>query len=441
MQKWLLGLLLLLCQRGYAHRSAADFREHIQPAIFALTMVMLHDVVNPPAASRYYAYCTAGAYEIVALNNPDIPRGNGFMKSYPNVAINTAAVSYDHRIAAVYCILETGRLLLPSGFMLEEQQEKLLQVFRKEKVRAAVIDSSVAVAKAVAVQIVNWSKADSYNKLSARLRYTPVKGDGYWYPTPPAYMEAVEPHWKTIRPMIIDTCDEFAPPPPEPFSKDTASTFYAMGKEVYSVSLHPSQEELAIASFWDCNPFAVSTSGHMAIGFKKITPGGHWMNIASIAASKAGLGFDRAILLHSLVAMTQMDAFISCWDEKYRSNRIRPETFINRYIDIQWKPLLQTPPFPEYTSGHSVMSTATAGVLTYLLGDNFTFTDDSEEMFEIPARSFNSFMQAADEAAISRLYGGIHYRDSIEKGQEQGKKISDKIVEKLKTAGVKPVYP
>jgi len=440
MRKWFLGLLLL-CQLGYAQRPAADFRDRIQPAVFALTMVMLHDVVNPPAAARYYAYCTAGAYEIVSLNNPDIPRGNGYMKSYPNVVINTKAGVYDHRIAAVYCILETGRLMLPSGLMLEEQQKKLLQELKKEKVKATLIDSSIAVAKTVALQIVGWSKADSYNRLSARLRYTPVKGEGYWYPTPPAYMEAVEPHWKTIRPMIIDTCDEFAPQPPVPFSKDSTSAFYALGKEVYTVSLKPSQEELTIASFWDCNPFAVSTAGHMAIGLKKITPGGHWMNIASIAAAKAGLDFDRSILLHTLTAMTEMDAFISCWDEKYRSNRIRPETFINRYIDIKWKPLLQTPPFPEYTSGHSVMSTATADVLTYLLGDGFAFTDDSEVMFGIPARNFSSFMQAANEAAISRLYGGIHYRDAIEKGQDQGKKIGDKIVEKLQAAGVKPVSP
>jgi len=134
-----------------------------------------------------------------------------------------------------------------------------------------------------------------------------------------------------------------------------------------------------------------------------------------------------------------MDAFISCWDEKYRSNRIRPETFINRYIDIKWKPLLQTPPFPEYTSGHSVMSTATADVLTYLLGDGFAFTDNSEELFEIPARSFTSFRQAAAEAAISRLYGGIHYRDAIENGQQQGREIGTFIVGRLQQVGVKAV--
>jgi hypothetical protein len=134
-----------------------------------------------------------------------------------------------------------------------------------------------------------------------------------------------------------------------------------------------------------------------------------------------------------------MDAFIVCWDEKYRSNRIRPETYINRYINRKWQPVLQTPPFPEYTSGHSVVSTAAAEVLTYLLGDRFAYTDNSEELFEIPARSFSSFRDAATEAAISRLYGGIHYRDAIENGQQQGKEVGEFIVDRMQKVGIKPV--
>ena len=132
-----------------------------------------------------------------------------------------------------------------------------------------------------------------------------------------------------------------------------------------------------------------------------------------------------------------MDAFISCWDEKYRSNRIRPETYINRYIDVHWAPILQTPPFPEYTSGHSMISSAVAEVLTYFFGDNFTFTDDTEVMFELPARTFQSFRQAANEAALSRLYGGIHFRDSVENGQMAGKEVGEYVVGKIKAAGIK----
>jgi hypothetical protein len=209
-----------------------------------------------------------------------------------------------------------------------------------------------------------------------------------------------------------------------------------MAKDVFDISNNLNTEQLHIASFWDCNPFVVNTSGHMAIGFKKISPGGHWMNIAGIAAQKAKLNFDDAVVLHTLLSITLVDAFISCWDEKYRSNRIRPETYINRYIDMHWQPLLQTPPFPEYTSGHSVISAAAAEVLSFQLGDQFEFTDNSEEIFDIKARRFQSFRQASDEAAISRFYGGIHYMDAIVNGQAQGKAVGIHAVKKLKALGI-----
>jgi hypothetical protein len=194
-----------------------------------------------------------------------------------------------------------------------------------------------------------------------------------------------------------------------------------------------------MAGFWDCNPFAVNTSGHMMIGFKKISPGGHWMDITGITTRQAGLDLGHSILVHAVVAVTLMDAFISCWEEKYQSSRIRPETYINKYMDVKWQPILQTPPFPEYTSGHSVISTASAEVLTYLLKDHFSYTDNTEELWEIKPRSFSSFRQAAEEAAISRLYGGIHYRDAITGGQAEGKALGQVIVERLRAAGVRPV--
>lgn len=432
--------LLLVCQLGYTQQHKAKFTDYIQPAMFSLSMVMMHDVVNPPAACRFYSYATMSAYSIVAAHNEKIPGAAAFIKSFPDIAVHDNGHVYDYRIAAVYSILETGKLMLPSGFMLEKDEEKLLLLFKKDKVPDSIIRNSVAVAVDVAKQIVQWSRPDGYGKLSTLVRYTPTKGDGYWYPTPPAYIEAVEPHWKTIRPMIIDSCNQFIPLPPVPFSKDSASAFYALNREVYDAGVNLDMEQRVIASFWDCNPFAVSTYGHMAIGFKKITPGGHWMNIAGIAARKAKLDFDKTILLHSVAAATMMDAFISCWDAKYLSNRIRPETYINRYMDVKWKPLLQTPPFPEYTSGHSVVSTAAAIVLTYMLGDNFSYDDNSEEMFEIPTRKFTSFLAASQEAAISRLYGGIHYRDAIDNGVAQGRAVGEKVLEKIRTAGIKPVY-
>jgi len=238
--------------------------------------------------------------------------------------------------------------------------------------------------------------------------------------------------------MVIDSANQFRPALAISFSKDTLSNFYKQAKEVYEVSKHLTTEQLDQSLFWDCNPFAITTSGHMMIGYKKISPGGHWMNIAGLAAKQAHLNFDQSVVVLTLEGITITDAFISCWDEKYRSNRIRPETYINKYMDIKWQPLLQTPPFPEYTSGHAVVSNASAELLTYLFGDNFAYTDNTEIPFGSGQRSFKSFRQAAAEASISRLYGGIHYMQSIEKGNDQGKRIAADIIAKIKKAGILP---
>ncbi|ADB39044.1 vanadium-dependent haloperoxidase [Spirosoma linguale] len=430
---------LVLSVSAKAEVATKDLSQHLQPTVFAVTMVMIHDVVNPPAASRFYTYCLLGAHEIVARHQQTVVSPTTFIRSLGQTNLETARAD-NYQIAALYCILETGRLILPSGYMLEDEEKKLLDQLRAEKYPEPIIQQSVGVAQEMAKKVLAYAAADNYRNLSARTRYRPSKADGFWYPTPPAYIEAIEPHWRIIRPMMIDSCSQFRPKPPVAFSKDTTSEFHKLAQEVYQIGNKLTDEQRFIASYWDCNPFAVNTSGHMSIGFKKISPGGHWMNITSLAATKAKLSFDNALMVQSLVAMTLMDAFISCWDEKYRSSRIRPETVINRYINVRWQPLLQTPPFPEYTSGHSVISTAVAELLTYLMGDNFSFTDNTEVIFELPERRFTSFRQAASEAAISRLYGGIHYRDAIENGQDQGRAIGEFVIERLKKAGIKPIF-
>ena len=435
--KKILIALLVLSKSTYAKETTPTYESMIQPAVYSLTMVMIHDVVSPPVAVRYYAYCIAGAYDIVAHNDPGIFPPASLIKNYTPVKITSA--KYDYRIAAIYCIYESGRLLLPSGFRLKDDEDKFIAQLKKNKVPQKLMDASVAVGKDVAAQIVEWSKGDSYNKLSAMLHYTPLKGDGKWYPTPPTYMQAVEPNWKRIRPMIIDSATQFKPVPPIAFSKDSGTAFYNQANEVYDVSKTLSNEQETIALFWDCNPFAVSTEGHMMIGYKKITPGGHWMNLTGIAATKAQLSFNQYIEVQAFVSLTLMDAFISSWDEKYRSNQIRPVTYINRYIDPKWVPILQTPPFPEYPSAHSVISTAAASVLDYMFGSNFSFTDNSEELFGLKPRNFTSFMQSAKDAAISRLYGGIHFREGVENGVKEGASLGNFIVDKLIKSGVKPL--
>jgi hypothetical protein len=166
---------------------------------------------------------------------------------------------------------------------------------------------------------------------------------------------------------------------------------------------------------------------------KKITPGGHWIGITSVATRQAKSSFEDTVNAYANVSISLFDAFISCWDEKWKTLIVRPETLINQYYDEEWLPLLQTPPFPEYTSGHSVISRAAAVTLTDLFGENFQFTDSTEIMYGLPERSYNSFLHASEEAAISRLYGGIHYMMAITEGVEQGQKVGDYIVNKIQT--------
>jgi hypothetical protein len=177
----------------------------------------------------------------------------------------------------------------------------------------------------------------------------------------------------------------------------------------------------------------VNVKGHVMFATKKITPGGHWMSIAAIAAKAAGRDWKGTAEAFALTGISLNEAFISCWDEKYRSKLIRPETYINQYIDEEWVPLLQTPPFPEHTSGHSVASAASAYTLGQIFGDQFHLVDSSEIAYGLPVREFDSFSGAAKEAAISRFYGGIHYMPAIEDGLTQGIQIGEFIWSKIST--------
>src|SRR5437763_142498 len=152
-----LFLLLLSTLFSQAQKAKSDYASLIQPAIFAQSRVMMHDVVNPPAASRYYAYGTLGAYAIVAQHNPSIIRPEAFIRDFKSTTISTNEKAYDYRIAALYCILETGRMMLPSGYMIEEDEADFAKKMQAQKVQKAILDSSVAVAKSVAMQVVVFS--------------------------------------------------------------------------------------------------------------------------------------------------------------------------------------------------------------------------------------------------------------------------------------------
>jgi len=325
--------------------------------------------------------------------------------------------------------------LIFSEDKIERHRDSLYNVWESSNPREFKVSKDYGLK--VASHIYDWMNKDNYAQTRTMSKFSvDSKDEGRWQPTPPSYMDGLEPHWNKIRSFVMDSAAQFKPLPPPKFSMNKNSDFYKELIEVYEISKEitkkgDTSEEIAIAQFWDCNPYVSVTRGHLMFAVKKITPGAHWIGITKIAAIKDKADFNRTVFAYTKTSIAIADAFISCWDEKFRSNLVRPETLINTYFDDEWKPILQTPPFPEYTSGHSVVSGAASIVLTSIFGDNFSFSDDTELPFGLPIRNYKSFKHSADEAAISRMYGGIHYRTAVEEGVGQGRKVGELVTEKL----------
>jgi hypothetical protein len=425
----LLAGRLVSAQQGPSSDDAAPLHR----AESAITDIMVHDIFSPPVASRIYLYTNIAAFEVLAKARPgEYASLHGQVRSFP--LIPAPAQRTQPALSAVYAFMLVSKRLLFSEQVVDDSTKNILKVFRASSARTtpAIYTASLAYGRQVADSVIKWAEKDQYRETRKLPRYRLIKQEGKWVPTPPAYMAAIEPYWNKIRLVALDTCSQFRPPPPPAFSQDSGSAFYKLAYDVYQTGNHLTPAQKDMANFWDCNPFAVSMEGHLHFALKKISPGGHWISIVGIVARQTRMDMAESAALYTLTSIALFDAFISCWDEKYRTNVIRPETYIDAYMDEAWRPVLQTPPFPEYTSGHSVISSAAASVLTSWLGDHFAFDDSSELEFGLPVRHFHSFTEASGEAAISRLYGGIHYRPAIETGLVEGREIGEWVVKKIK---------
>lgn len=420
------------------HR-ANDYQQVIHdPRLYShltgqLTEIMTFNIFTPPVASRVYAYAHLAAYEVMAKGDSNYASLQGQLKDLSGIPHPKADDSIDYPYASMVAMMEVGKTLTFSNATMDSIVNSLQSLALDHGMPDSMEAQSKAYGLSVAKAVLAWSKKDNYAQTRSAAKYTVPEEEGKWIPTPPAYIQAVEPHWRTIRTIAMDSASQFAPPPPAPFSKDSASEFFHWAKQVCDTVNNLTDEQKAIASFWDCNGFKVNIVGHAMFATKAMTPGGHWMGIVGIICQDKKVDFSRAIETYAIVSFALMDAFISCWDAKYTWNLIRPESAINQYIDPNWKPFLQTPPFPEYTSGHSEISSAAATVLEHLYGTDVAFRDSTERAWGWPDRHFQSVRQAADEAGISRFYGGIHYRPSIAVAREQGILLGTHIMTKLKT--------
>ncbi|PAP75425.1 vanadium-dependent haloperoxidase [Rubrivirga marina] len=403
--------------------------ELLHGALLRVTDVMTYDIFSPPVASRVYAYTSVAAYEALAPFRPDLVTLAGQLNGLGATPAPTEPVHGP--TAAVYAALAVGEALTFSDEEIDAYRTSVEARLDQAGMSRRLRRQSQSYGETVAQHVLAWASGDGYAQTRSAPAYTITDEPGTWRPTPPAYMDAIEPGWATMRPFVLDSASQFKPLPPYPYSVEPGSEFRRQVDEVYEIGRDMTDEQREIAAFWDCNPYVMHTRGHAMFATKKITPGGHWMGIAAIASRTADDDIAGAAEAYVRTAIAVADGFISVWDEKFRSRLVRPETVINEHIDEDWAPLLQTPPFPEYSSGHSVISAAAAEALTDVYGDGFAFHDTTEVAYGLPARDFTSFRQAAEEAAVSRLYGGIHYRMAAERGVEQGRGVGGLHVERI----------
>ncbi|MGH7612695.1 MAG: vanadium-dependent haloperoxidase [Gemmatimonadales bacterium] len=431
--------------------------------------------ISPPVASRVLAYAAVGLYEGLATASPGLVSLAGQLNGLDSLPRPDPEKRYDPILVA----LAAERAVLDSLFVeglpatraaLATLTDSLEAARLALDIPNAVRADSRTLGERLGAAILSWAAQDGFNE-TRRRPFRPPIGPRFWLndsrvdeytsqnlsavrdfvalDNPAAMLRAgeaseralavtrpkaadirtlkavnptgaTEPWWGTLRPFALRSADECPTPPPAAWSTAPGSAFYAEAKRVYDVGRALTDEQRQTVLYWADNPGQTGT------------PVGHWLAIGSQLVTQLRLSSEQAAETFVLVTLAQADAFIAIWHEKYRLNLIRPVTYIRRYIDSTWTPAIVTPPFPEFPSGHSGQSASAATVLTALLGP-VTFDDSTDMALGHPVRRYGSFQEAADEAAESRLYGGIHYPMGNENGKVLGRCVGRMVLERLHT--------
>jgi PAP2 superfamily len=375
---------------------------------------------SPPVASRSFAYLGVTVFESAVGGSDKLVSLAGQLPGLTSVPAREAGATYDETViinaaladAIVYYFGNTG----PTGQRSIKNAKAKWRALAVDGVPADVVERSEAYGKAVADAIYTWSLDDGgaeIQNMGFPYELELPKGEDKWVPTNVIRQQQYPllPTWGDNRTFASPSGASCATPGNPTYSIEAESQFYKEAVEVYETVKAATPEQAAIARFWSDDPML------------SMTPPGHWVSIALQVAQQANLPLDENVDLLARMGIAMSDAFVGCWHEKYVYNLLRPVTYIKRVIDPKWEPILNTPPFPEYPSGHSVVSGAMDAVLTAFFGDNFAFEDKTGSPDGRNPRMFESFHAAAEEAGISRLYGGIHFRAAIVDGLAQGRCI------------------
>lgn len=378
--------------------------------------------INAPAASRVYAYTSISLYEAVVFGMPDNFSLGGSIQGLPLLPYIEEGEVYDYPSIANASIATMMTGLFEEANAGEETFTRISDMhqqqheLRLEEIDEDIVERSEKLGEDIANALLDWVATDNYGPTRKLEFELPSGDDSFWVATTEGQL-ALEPFWGQLRPFGMGYGEQCNEPFRLEFSTDPDSTFYKQAQEVLNTSDNLTEEQQDIARFW------VDTPGITG------APSGHWMMIATQFSEQYELNLARTAEMYVLTSTALADSFISAWNQKYQVNLVRPVTYINKFIRRNWAPYIQSPPFPEYPSGHSVASSAAAEVLTIMFGVS-AFVDRTPIIngHENLQREFTSFEQAASEAAISRMYGGIHYRAAIELGLRQGRCVGQSVL-------------
>ena len=387
----------------------------------ALELVRHTPTMTPPVASRALAYLGIGCFEALAAGDPGLVSLSGQVHAMPAMPENPPGKVHD--IAVVLnavldpMIHELFQNTGPTGQHAMATLTARLAAQAADGVGAEVVAASRSQGAALAEAVMGWSRSDGgavIDNLGFPRTWTLNPAPGHWVPTSKIVLQQAPllPDWGRNRPFALPTADACQIADPTLYSETPGSQFWREAKEVCDTVNALTKDQARIARFWSDDAML------------SYTPPGHWTAILNQVAQDKGLDLTAHVEALARMGIAMADAFIGCWEAKYRFDTIRPVSYIAKLIDPMWQPILNTPPFPEYPSGHSVQSAAAAVVLTDLFGEGFAFTDHSATSDGLVPRDFPSFRAAADEAAVSRIYGGIHFRPAIDHGQALGRDIA-----------------
>jgi membrane-associated phospholipid phosphatase len=377
---------------------------------------------TPPIAARSFGYTGVTLYESLLGGMPPHHSLTGQLQGFASVPQRKYGNAYSAPVlanASLARIIKNLFLNASAGNMKRiDSLESSNNSTYSKTVSEIIFNRSRDYGRAVADAVFNWSLTDGGQQAYLNnfpSDYISPGGAGAWMPTLPLNQKAMLPYWGNNRSMVAaNGIGPIDPPLPPAFSTTQGSSFYDAAFEVYTTRLHLSPDQQTIALYW-------------ADGGGSFTPAGHNIAIAIQMIRNHNLDLSEAAVLLAKLGIAENDAGIVCWRAKFNTNLLRPISFIRSFINPSWTPLINTPPFPTYTSGHSTFSGAAAAILTSEIGNNISFTDSSKMADGFLPRSFINFNMAAQEAAVSRLYGGIHYSFDNENGYKCGQLIADNV--------------